>query len=71
MSDTRQPERRPVEREDAVLPDEAPLLDDAETIGNVEEVETPGELIEERVERQERHDPALPDRAFDRIAPGV
>lgn len=70
MSDTRRSNLPPEVRDDAELIEDG-ILDEFEALDAAEDVQNPGELEVEQAERVERHDPELPDRAFDRITPGV
>lgn len=70
MSDTRSANLSPEIRGDADLIEDG-LLDEFEALEQAEDVQRSAEMEEERLQREERHDPDLPDRAFDRIVPGV
>lgn len=70
MSDTRRSTLPHEIRDDADLIEHG-ILDEFEALDAAEDIQNPGELEVEQAEREERHDPELPDRAFDRITPGV
>lgn len=70
MSDTPHPGLPPEIRDEAELAGDG-ILDDVGAPEKAEDIQDADELERERVEREERHEPELPDRAFDRIVPGV